>query len=385
MDQQCLPKKSDDENHSTSGVIDSMSNLTTVESNKNGSDENITTTTVIPQRSDKPKPKPLFTNGNNLEPETDTEKKWRRPQVKDNPTPIKIKENTTTTAVPALVNATLTTENKTSEEIENVTTETEETTTLPPAIQTTLPPIATPAMTQIVTTAKSMVLETNDDNDTVENKTLLKNNTVVSENENTNVNLDLTNNESYEDAPTDISINNSTLSEPLSENDNGVAKDKNESAVDPANIDDKTLISSEKADAGKADSIDENSYILTEKFDASDNSVPEPEILEDKLPEEELENPSSDSTSEESHGIMHNIVHLLHKPGTYSNESEDVHPCIDYGTTALVVDNGSGVIKAGFSGADSPCCVFPSIVGYPRYQVNAGIYAFWFDIIMLIR
>jgi len=36
---------------------------------------------------------------------------------------------------------------------------------------------------------------------------------------------------------------------------------------------------------------------------------------------------------------------------------------------ALVVDNGSGMVKAGFSGEDAPRAVFPSIVGRPRYQV----------------
>ncbi|BHF77495.1 Actin-6 [Sparganum proliferum] len=35
---------------------------------------------------------------------------------------------------------------------------------------------------------------------------------------------------------------------------------------------------------------------------------------------------------------------------------------------ALVVDNGSGVCKAGFAGEDSPRAVFPSIVGRPRHQ-----------------
>jgi actin-related protein len=30
---------------------------------------------------------------------------------------------------------------------------------------------------------------------------------------------------------------------------------------------------------------------------------------------------------------------------------------------ALVVDNGSGMVKAGFSGDDAPQSVFPSIVG----------------------
>merc|ERR1712109_426978 len=35
---------------------------------------------------------------------------------------------------------------------------------------------------------------------------------------------------------------------------------------------------------------------------------------------------------------------------------------------ALVVDNGSGMVKAGFAGDDAPRCVFPSIVGRPRHQ-----------------
>jgi len=36
------------------------------------------------------------------------------------------------------------------------------------------------------------------------------------------------------------------------------------------------------------------------------------------------------------------------------------------GMTALVVDNGSGMCKAGFAGDDAPRAVFPSIVGRPR-------------------
>lgn len=38
---------------------------------------------------------------------------------------------------------------------------------------------------------------------------------------------------------------------------------------------------------------------------------------------------------------------------------------------ALVVDNGSGMCKAGFAGDDAPRAVFPSIVGRPRHQVNS--------------
>ena len=40
----------------------------------------------------------------------------------------------------------------------------------------------------------------------------------------------------------------------------------------------------------------------------------------------------------------------------------------DDDVAALVVDNGSGVCKAGFAGDDAPRAVFPSIVGRPRHQ-----------------
>ena len=36
---------------------------------------------------------------------------------------------------------------------------------------------------------------------------------------------------------------------------------------------------------------------------------------------------------------------------------------------ALVVDNGSGMCKAGFAGDDAPRAVFPSLVGRPKHQV----------------
>uniref|UniRef100_A0A8D1EQX7 Actin beta like 2 n=1 Tax=Sus scrofa TaxID=9823 RepID=A0A8D1EQX7_PIG len=36
--------------------------------------------------------------------------------------------------------------------------------------------------------------------------------------------------------------------------------------------------------------------------------------------------------------------------------------------SALVVDNGSGMCKAGFGGDDAPRAVFPSVVGRPRHQ-----------------
>lgn len=38
--------------------------------------------------------------------------------------------------------------------------------------------------------------------------------------------------------------------------------------------------------------------------------------------------------------------------------------------SALVCDNGSGMVKSGFAGDDAPRAVFPSIVGRPRHQVH---------------
>ena len=35
---------------------------------------------------------------------------------------------------------------------------------------------------------------------------------------------------------------------------------------------------------------------------------------------------------------------------------------------SLIIDNGSGMCKAGFSGEDAPRAVFPSLVGRPRYE-----------------
>jgi actin-related protein len=48
---------------------------------------------------------------------------------------------------------------------------------------------------------------------------------------------------------------------------------------------------------------------------------------------------------------------------------------------ALVVDNGSGMCKAGFAGDDAPRAVFPSIVGRPRHQVSfLIIYLFYLNL-----
>ena len=54
---------------------------------------------------------------------------------------------------------------------------------------------------------------------------------------------------------------------------------------------------------------------------------------------------------------------------SYDAKSKKVNMC-DEEVAALVVDNGSGMCKAGFAGDDAPRAVFPSIVGRPRHQVK---------------
>lgn len=40
----------------------------------------------------------------------------------------------------------------------------------------------------------------------------------------------------------------------------------------------------------------------------------------------------------------------------------------DESTKTVIIDNGSGMVKAGFSGEEAPRDVFPSVVGRPRNQ-----------------
>ncbi|VEN62770.1 unnamed protein product, partial [Callosobruchus maculatus] len=39
----------------------------------------------------------------------------------------------------------------------------------------------------------------------------------------------------------------------------------------------------------------------------------------------------------------------------------------DDDVAALVIDNGSGICKAGFAGDDNPRVLFPSLVGRPKH------------------
>jgi hypothetical protein len=54
------------------------------------------------------------------------------------------------------------------------------------------------------------------------------------------------------------------------------------------------------------------------------------------------------------------LFQYFRKQNTQTHAMEEI--------AALVVDNGSGMCKAGFAGDDAPRAVFPSIVGRPRHK-----------------
>ena len=39
---------------------------------------------------------------------------------------------------------------------------------------------------------------------------------------------------------------------------------------------------------------------------------------------------------------------------------------------AIVIDNGSGMIKAGIAGEEAPKAYFPSVIGFPRFDKIPG-------------
>jgi len=50
--------------------------------------------------------------------------------------------------------------------------------------------------------------------------------------------------------------------------------------------------------------------------------------------------------------------------------SDDSEPEEEENQAALVIDNGSGMVKSGFAGDDAPRAVFPSIVGRAKHQAS---------------
>lgn len=42
--------------------------------------------------------------------------------------------------------------------------------------------------------------------------------------------------------------------------------------------------------------------------------------------------------------------------------------------TPIVLDTGSGLMKAGFADQDLPNIIFPTIIGMPKYEVRAHTY-----------
>merc|ERR1712212_1034547 len=54
-------------------------------------------------------------------------------------------------------------------------------------------------------------------------------------------------------------------------------------------------------------------------------------------------------------------------PKTFVDSKPHLKMCDDEEAAAMVIDNGSGMVKAGFAGDDAPRAVFPSVVGRPKY------------------
>lgn len=60
--------------------------------------------------------------------------------------------------------------------------------------------------------------------------------------------------------------------------------------------------------------------------------------------------------------------------------SEDV----DGEVRSIVIDCGSGVCRAGFSGDDAPRAVFTSVIGTPRHEVNIQLYRLPVHVLLVI-
>merc|ERR1711981_1534584 len=56
--------------------------------------------------------------------------------------------------------------------------------------------------------------------------------------------------------------------------------------------------------------------------------------------------------------------------GIINNQKQQM---VDEEALVVVLDNGSGMVKAGFAGEEAPQCVFPAIVGRPRKEMGTMI------------
>jgi hypothetical protein len=62
------------------------------------------------------------------------------------------------------------------------------------------------------------------------------------------------------------------------------------------------------------------------------------------------------------------FLNTSEEQATNSTAAEEQEEMESLENAAIVLDNGSGMCKAGFAGDDAPRAVFPSIVGRPRHQ-----------------
>jgi actin-related protein len=42
---------------------------------------------------------------------------------------------------------------------------------------------------------------------------------------------------------------------------------------------------------------------------------------------------------------------------------------VDMDKGVVIIDNGSGHVKAGLSGQEAPSCIFPAVIGRPKHKV----------------
>ena len=94
-----------------------------------------------------------------------------------------------------------------------------------------------------------------------------------------------------------------------------------------------------------------------------------PEFNIPKIPDEAYMNADAkdDNTYNDNDNINDNENNEIeYEEGSDSDDDDE----IDYENAAIVMDNGSGMIKAGFAGDDNPRTAFPSVIGRPKHKVS---------------